>query len=81
MKILQEDNIITNSDESRRLPDNNPEPLTHTKLESHNKKEMYSEDINETEPEGKEEAGNVAAKTEEDTRKLDGSNANNLRTK
>jgi hypothetical protein len=73
MKTPKEDDIITNSDESRRLPDEAPEPLTGTKMESH--------DILDNEPEGKEEGGNVAAKDEKDTRDLDGSNANNLRTK
>ncbi|GAB3823256.1 hypothetical protein [Pontibacter rugosus] len=67
------DDIITNSDEGKRLPDSNPEPLTGTK-----KKEV---DILETGFEGKEEGGNAAARNEEDTRKLDGSNANTLRTK
>jgi hypothetical protein len=73
MEAPKEEDIITNSDESRRLPDGTPEILTGTKMESH--------DILDNEPEGEEEAGNVAAKKEEDTRKLDGSNANNLRTK
>ncbi|WP_439880531.1 hypothetical protein ACSX1A_15395 [Pontibacter sp. MBLB2868] len=73
METPKEDDIITNADESKRLPDENPEPLLGTK-----KKEV---DIMDGEYEGKEEAGNVAAKKEEDTRKLDGSNANNLRTK
>ncbi|KAA9340701.1 hypothetical protein [Adhaeribacter soli] len=61
---------ITNSDESKRLPDDNPEPV-----------EGMKTDNLDTEPEGNIEEGNVAAKKEEDTRKLDGSNANNLRTK
>lgn len=73
MDIPKDDSIITNADESKRLPDENPEPLTGTKKEE--------VDILETGFEGKEEGGNAAAKKEEDTRKLDGSNANNLRTK
>ncbi|WP_242923780.1 hypothetical protein [Pontibacter liquoris] len=73
METPKEDDFITNADESKRLPDENPEPLTGVK-----KQEV---DINDTEYEGKEKAGNVGAKNEEDTRKLDGSNANNLRTK
>ncbi len=73
MEAPKDDSIITNADESKRLPDENPEPLT-----GHKKEEV---DILESEYEGKEEAGNVAAKEEEDTRKLDGSNANTLRTK
>jgi hypothetical protein len=73
METPQEDEIITNADESKRLPDENPEPLTGIK-----KQEV---DIMDNEYEGKENAGNVAAEKEEDTRKLDGSNANNLRTK
>ena len=73
MEAPREDDIITNSDESERLPDENPEPLEGVKKEEH--------DILDPEPEGVEEGGNIAAKKEEDTRKLDGSNANNLRTK
>ncbi len=61
---------ITNSDESKKLPDDNPEPL-----------EGIKTDELDQEPEGNIAEGNVAAKTEEQTRKLDGSNANNLRTK
>jgi len=61
---------ITNSDESKKLPDDAPEPLAGTKT-----------DELDTEPEGNIEEGNVAARNEEDTRKLDGSNANNMRTK
>lgn len=73
METPREDDFITNSEESDRLPDENPEPLEGTKTEDH--------DILDTEHEGVEEGGNVAAKEEEDTRKLDGSNANNMRTK
>jgi hypothetical protein len=62
--------IITNSDESKRLPDDNPEPLEGVKM-----------DQLDTEEEGKEEGGNVAAKNEADAMLLDGSNANNLRAK
>ena len=61
---------ITNSDESKKLPDDNPEPL-----------EGIKTDDLDLKPEGNSAEGNVAAKNEEDTRKLDGSNANNLRTK
>ena len=61
---------ITNSDESKKLPDDNPEPL-----------EGIKTDELDLKPEGTVAEGNVAAKNEEDTRKLDGSNANNLRTK
>ncbi len=73
METPKEDDIITNADESKRLPDENPEPLEGVKKEETG--------ILDNEPEGKEEGGNVAAKDEADTRKLDGSNANNLRTK
>ncbi|MFC5271802.1 hypothetical protein [Adhaeribacter terreus] len=61
---------ITNADESKRLPDDNPEPLEDIKTDELDLK-----------PEGTVAEGNVAAKNEEDTRKLDGSNANNMRTK
>lgn len=61
---------ITNSDESKRLPDDNPEPLEGVKTDDLDLK-----------PEANVAEGNVAAKEEEDTRKLDGSNANNMRTK
>jgi hypothetical protein len=64
------DDIVTNSDENKRLPDDNPEPLEGVKM-----------DELDTEEEGKEAAGNVAAKSEVETQELDGSNANNLRTK
>jgi len=73
MEAPKDDSIITNADESKRLPDENPEPLTGAKKEG--------VDILESGFEGKEEGGNAAAKTEEETRKLDGSNANTLRTK
>lgn len=73
METPREDDYITNSEESERLPEENPEPLEGLKKEEH--------DILDPEPEGKEEGGNAAAKNEEDTRELDGSNANNLRTK
>jgi len=73
MQTPQDKDIITNADESKRLPDENPEPLKGIKKEG--------VDIKEEGVEGKEEGGNIAATREEDTRKLDGSNANNLRTK
>jgi hypothetical protein len=78
METPQEDDIITNADEGKRLPDENPEPLEGVKKDE---VETSPVDIMDNEHEGKEEGGNVAAKSEEDTRKLDGSNANNLRTK
>jgi hypothetical protein len=78
METPKEDDIITNADESKRLPDENPEPLEGVKKDE---LETKSTDILDSEPEGKEEGGNVAARNEEDTRELDGSNANNLRTK
>lgn len=81
METPKEDDIITNADESKRLPDENPEPLEGVKKDEVEIKYPKTEDILENEPEGREEGGNVAAKDEEDTRKLDGSNANNLRTK
>jgi hypothetical protein len=62
--------IVTNSDENKRIPDDNPEPL-----------EGMKTDELDTEEEGKEKEGNVAAKNEAETQELDGSNANNLRTK
>ncbi|MBW7468833.1 hypothetical protein ABID22_003522 [Pontibacter aydingkolensis] len=78
MKDPKEDDIITNADESKRLPDENPEPLKGVKKDE---VETKSVDIMDNEHEGKEEGGNVAAKDEKTTRELDGSNANNLRTK
>ena len=78
MEMPKEDDIITNADESKRLPDENPEPLEGVKKDEI---ETSPVDIMDNEHEGKEEGGNIAAKSEEDTRKLDGSNANNLRTK
>ena len=69
-KNPDENDQMTNSDESKKLPDDNPEPL-----------EGIKTDDLDLKPEGNIAEGNVAAKKEEDTRKLDGSNANNLRTK
>ncbi|WP_299825867.1 hypothetical protein [uncultured Pontibacter sp.] len=73
-----QDDIITNAAEGKRLPDENPEPLEGVK-----KDEVETKPVNivDNEHEGKEEAGNIAAKEEKDTRELDGSNANNMRTK
>jgi hypothetical protein len=65
-----DNDIVTNADETKRLPNDNPEPLEGNKLEE-----------TETEEEGKEEAGNVAAQNEADTGNMDGSTVNNLRTK
>ncbi|WP_162428504.1 hypothetical protein [Pontibacter pudoricolor] len=81
METPGEDDIITNADEGKRLPDENPEPLEGVKKDEVEIKSPKSEDILDPEPEGKEVGGNVAAKDEKDTRELDGSNANNLRTK
>jgi len=78
MELPREDDFITNADEGKRLPDENPEPLEGVKKEE---VKTIPTDIFESEPEGKEEGGNIAAKDEDDTRELDGSNANNLRTK
>lgn len=64
------DDQITNADESKKLPDDNPDPV-----------EGAQTDEFDREPEGTAAEGNVAAKKEEETRELDGSNANNLRTK
>ncbi|QMU30066.1 hypothetical protein [Adhaeribacter radiodurans] len=66
----KEDEQITNSDESKVLPDANPDPLTGNQT-----------DIYDAEYEGKEEAGNVGAENEWDAEQLDGSTANNIRTK
>ena len=63
-------NQVTNADESKKLPDANPEPFQTTQTDEVDLK-----------PEGTIAEGNVAAKTEEETRQLDGSNANNMRTK
>ena len=81
METPKEDDIITNSDESKRLPDENPEPLKGVKKDELEIKTSKPTDIMDNEREGKEVAGNVAAKDPEDTEKLDGSNANNLYTK
>lgn len=81
METPKEDDIITNADESKRLPDENPEPLESVKKDELEIKQPKQTDIMDNEREGKEAAGNVAAKDPEDTEKLDGSNANNLYTK
>ena len=69
-KNPDEQDKITNADESKKLPDDAPGPLEDIKT-----------DALDPEQEGTVAEGNVAAKTEADARKLDGSNANNLRTK
>ncbi len=64
------DQNITNTDDSHKLPDANPDPLDGNQT-----------DVFDPEYEGREEAGNVGAETEWDAEQLDGSNANNIRTK
>ncbi|QHL89204.1 hypothetical protein GU926_17915 [Nibribacter ruber] len=82
--------MITNSDESKKLPDDTPSPTTGNQSEDQNiakpdlggnPLQAKETDILDTEPEGEKAEGNVAASNEEDTHHLDGSNANNLRTK
>ncbi|GGK86843.1 hypothetical protein ACD591_18350 [Rufibacter glacialis] len=85
---IENDNI-TNADESRRLPDENPTPMKGAKKDYPEGKpdlggsplEAIEADHLDSEPEGRLAEGNVAAEDEEDTTRLDGSNANNLRTK
>lgn len=67
-----EEESITNADESKKLPDDNPDPLQGNQTDT---------DIFDREYEGKEDAGNIGAENEWDTEQLDGSTANNLRTK
>ena len=81
METPKEDDMITNADESKRLPDENPEPLEGVKKDEVEIKQPKQTDIMDNKREGKEIAGNVAAKDPEDTEELDGSNANNLYTK
>ncbi len=66
----KEDDNITNADESKKLPDANPDPL-------------QGNQTDEFDPtyEGQEDAGNAGAVIEWDAEQLDGSTANNLRTK
>ena len=61
---------ITNADESKELPGVN------SSIQS-----PRETDELDTRYEGVREAGNIAAEDEKETDKLDGSNANNLRTK
>ena len=61
---------ITNADESKELPG------TNSTIQS-----PQETDELDTHYEGVREAGNIAAEDEKETDKLDGSNANNLRTK
>ncbi|MBC3540088.1 hypothetical protein ACFSC6_17005 [Rufibacter sediminis] len=86
---IENDNI-TNSDESKRLPDDNPTPMKGAKTEDDaiakpdlggSRLQAMEADFLDPEPEGRFSEGNVAAEDEEDTTRLDGSNANNLRTK
>lgn len=85
-----ENNNITNSDESRRLPDENPRPNTGQQSEAEeiakpdrggSPLQAKESDYFDGQPEGIKAEGNIAAEDEEDTWNLDGSNANNLRTK
>lgn len=66
----KDEEAVTNADESNKLPDDNPDPIAGNQTDSFDQ-----------EYEGKEEAGNVGAENEWDAEQLDGSNANNLRTK
>ncbi len=66
----RENDYITNADESKKLPNDNPDPLSSDQT-----------DIFDQEYEGQQAAGNIRAENEWDTEQLDGSNANNLRTK
>lgn len=68
----QENEQITNADESKVISNNPPDPLPSTQTDT---------DIFDREYEGKEDVGNIGAENEWDTEQLDGSNANNLRTK
>lgn len=61
---------ITNADDSKELPGANSEIMP-----------PQETDELDTHYEGVREAGNVAAEDEKETDNLDGSNANNLRTK
>ncbi|RDC64465.1 hypothetical protein [Adhaeribacter pallidiroseus] len=67
-----DNDAITNADESNVIANNNPDPLPSQQTDA---------DIFDQEYEGKEEAGNVGAENEWDAEQLDGSTANNLRTK
>ena len=64
--------LITNADNSQVISNSNPDPLQSTQTDT---------DVFDQEYEGKEEAGNVGAENEWDAEQLDGSTANNLRTK
>lgn len=67
----KESDAITNADESKKLPDSNPDPLRGNQMD----------DTFDQEYDGKEDAGNIGAENEWDAEQLDGSTANNLRTK
>ena len=54
MKTPKEDDIITNADESKRLPDENPSPLTAAK--------KNETDIKRNEPKAEKQGGNAADK-------------------
>jgi hypothetical protein len=62
---------ITNADESKELP--GPDSVT--------VEPPQQTDETDTNYEGSRDAGNVAAEEETETESLDGSNANNMRTK
>ncbi|WP_377131182.1 hypothetical protein [Rufibacter roseus] len=86
---IENDNI-TNADESKRLPDENPTPNEGHQSTGEeiakpdrggSKIQAQETDYFDPAPEGSKEVGNIGAENEEDAWKLDGSNANNLRTK
>lgn len=67
-----ENEPITNADKSKEILNESPDPLPNPPTNT---------DIFDREYEGKEDVGNVGAENEWDTEQLDGSTANNLRTK
>ncbi|QNF33699.1 hypothetical protein HUW51_13580 [Adhaeribacter swui] len=64
--------LITNTDESNVISNDHLDPLQSNQTNT---------DVFDREYEGKEQAGNVGAENEWDAEQLDGSTANNLRTK
>ncbi|MBA9078614.1 MULTISPECIES: hypothetical protein [Rufibacter] len=86
---IEKDNI-TNAKDSQRLPEENPTPNQGNQSEAEeiakpdrggSGTQAIEADYLDAVPEGSHAEGNIAADNEEDAWKLDGSNANNLRTK
>ncbi|MGV3538453.1 MAG: hypothetical protein ACO1OQ_01495 [Rufibacter sp.] len=85
-----EKDSLTNAEESKRLPEENPTPTQGNQSQAEeiakpdrggSGTQAKESDYLDHEPEGSRAEGNIAADNEEAAWKLAGSHANNLRTK